>query len=156
VAVAFAAALAACSKPVADEQQKPPPPPITPVAEEPKKPATPPFNLHCEGVRRLGFNDLSPDPFVATLRIDLASEVWCVGECKEIYKIITNDDKNITLVMDSNNSRVQRVYINRLTGEYRDETTYIQNGTGIGGPVISAQCEKQPFTGFPPPPKQKF
>jgi hypothetical protein len=91
------------------------------------------------------------DPF--HYRIDLAAGLWCSGDCSQIQKIKSANDRAIFLRSHLRSSAwdgFARERIHPKTGEL----SIVNIGAGPLGwfQEFRGQCERAPFSGFPVPP----
>lgn len=111
------------------------------------------FNLVCTGTERSGpvgggllASVRESTPFVTTFRIDLERGQYCSGHCTGTIPLHSVSDTEITLHQQLTETQSGRnAGINRETGLYRD--VFI---LGNHMWVRQGQCERVPFTGFPP------
>lgn len=87
------------------------------------------------------------------LRMDLESNRWCEGECREARPIASVDADRYTLFDFDNRGRTLRTqglsFINRHTGEHYE--SMISTGGLAQVSRRSGQCERAPFSGMPQP-----
>jgi len=107
----------------------------------------PPFNLLCEGIEtqftKAGAQDI---PFTRIFRINLNLSRYCEGDCTTTRAIAQVEPTRITLFDNIGPNGIGgEQSINRENGELNGSSM------SVGGMprFVKAQCQRQPFSGFP-------
>jgi hypothetical protein len=110
------------------------------------------FNLICH-VQAFGDDLLPPvSARVITYRVDPLLGRWCPGECPAAQPLAAMS--SVEIVFDYETPDGHRpghaVRVQRLTGAYIETSFGIGETMESGRTLLVGQCERAPFSGFPP------
>jgi hypothetical protein len=104
------------------------------------------FDLHCTGAAKSETQKVD-GPFQRTIHVDLVRGQYCNDECSSVHRIASADPLKIAFEWDPVSAyHMNRVTVNRRTGEYLIAQSNFEGGTWIVG---HANCSPAPFTAFP-------
>lgn len=110
------------------------------------------FNLRCTGTVTFGglmnMAEITKNsrPIVQILRVDLASQRWCMGDCKQTDPIYRISDTEIIFKFENEKDSETIVKVNRESGEY------LNRFRDLHAKLVSMSfgtCEREEFGGFP-------
>lgn len=114
------------------------------------------FDLSCTGEKEiLAPGVANSSAYSVALRLDLDAGKWCEGNCTKLHDIQQIDAATITLI-DTNIDTPSRSFrsvarIDRTTGRYARMDRSGRPPAGNRSSFWTAQCQLQPFSGFPNP-----
>jgi hypothetical protein len=111
------------------------------------------FDLICSGSRTATLSGIvtAVEPFTSELRINLAANAWCGGDCARIYDIDGAVTASEIVLTDDHQGEWEAVTkVDRQTGKFTASNYHTAYGVKSGG-YSEGQCTRTPFKPMPAP-----